>query len=220
MVTGAERRLAVDLAKVDHYLGEARRYCISFVGYTALRNSRTGVLRPLMAEGGMPMVSTVLPREAASVPAARRLVRHTLADWRLPHLAEAAELVVAELAANAVQHTRHSVFGVTIRRVPGHHVRVAVTDKSRALPVLGPVEEEAVSGRGLAMVAATTNRWGIDMLPWGKCVWADLGLKDPEAPRPADEVPMFATVKAQALYILIVMSLAALLTLSVASDRP
>ncbi|MFI0812902.1 ATP-binding protein [Streptomyces echinatus] len=174
----------------------------------------------LVAADGSPVITSVLPREADSVPAARRLVRHTLADWRLPALADTAELVVAELSANAVQHARHSVFRVTVQRCPGGRVRVAVIDKSTAVPVLHPMDDEAEGGRGLALVAALSYQWGTDPLGWGKRVWADIEPEQAQAEQPAATVPIYATRQAQALYVLIVITLGVLLTLAVVSDAP
>ncbi|WP_345052925.1 ATP-binding protein [Streptomyces rameus] len=171
----------------------------------------------LVAADGSPVITSVLPREAASVPVARRLVRHTLADWRLPALVDTAELVIAELSANAVQHARHSVFRVTVQRYPADRVRVAVIDKSTAVPALRPLDDEAEGGRGLALVAALSCQWGTDLLGWGKRVWADTEPEQVQAAQSAAGVPMYATRQAQALYVLIVIALGVLLTLAVVS---
>ncbi|MFE9312851.1 ATP-binding protein [Streptomyces sp. NPDC006706] len=185
-----------------------------------LRSSHPGPGRRLVAADGSPVVAVVLPREPESVPVARRIVRHTLADWRLPELVDAAELVVCELSANAVEHAQHAVFRVTLQRGPGDRVRVAVTDKSKAVPVLCPLDDEAEGGRGLALVAAVSSRWGTDPLAWGKRVWADLEPERPGEPRPDSTAPTGATAKAQAIYLLIVVALGLLIAATVVSDAP
>ncbi|WP_181803111.1 ATP-binding protein [Streptomyces shenzhenensis] len=185
-----------------------------------LRTSHTSTGNRLEAADGSPVVTSVLPREPESVPAARRLVRHTLADWRLSNLADTAELVVAELSANAVEHARHASFRVTLKRGPGDRVRVAVTDKSTALPVLRALDEEDEGGRGLALVAALSCQWGTDPLNWGKRVWADLEPEQPQENEPADAVPIYPSHWAQVLYVLVVVVLAAAIGLGVASGPP
>ncbi|MEU6605085.1 ATP-binding protein [Streptomyces shenzhenensis] len=172
----------------------------------------------LVAKDGMPVVTTLLPREVSSVPAARRLVRSTLTDWQLPALGYLAELVVAELVSNTVRHARDSVVRVTLRRIANGGVRVAVTDKSHAVPVLRPLNDDALDGRGLAIVDAVSRRWGTDLLPWGKRVWAELG-QEADIPS-ATKVPMFAVHKAQALYVLIVVALAVLLAAFISTEQP
>ena len=62
--------------------------------------------------------------------------------------------------------------------LPGPGVaRIAVTDEGGpSLPVAGSLDLMAEGGRGLAMVAACTSRWGyIDASPAypGRTVWAE-----------------------------------------------
>jgi anti-sigma regulatory factor (Ser/Thr protein kinase) len=112
-----------------------------------------------------------------SAGAARRLTRHQLLHrWMLPPpLTEEAVLLVSELVGNAVQHAGAHVFGLRIRRRRGW-VRVEVRDPSRALPCHLPVRELDVSGRGLWLVDKLADRWGVDLLPYGKCTWFELRL--------------------------------------------
>ncbi|WP_416976398.1 ATP-binding protein [Streptomyces sp. T028] len=169
--------------------------------------------KALVAADEKPSVSQSLPRRAESVPAARRLVQAALADWGLPELSDAAELVVAELVANTVRHARATTIRVTVRRLADTTVQVAVVDMSRDMPVLLLPTEDALSGRGLAIIDAVSVRWGTDRLPWGKRVWVDL---QPERREPVPVVPVFATLRGQAIYVLTVLALVALLVASVA----
>ncbi|MGW0086543.1 ATP-binding protein [Streptomyces sp. NPDC003393] len=171
--------------------------------------------RALFAEDGSPVLSRSLPREAVSVPACRKLVRETLIDWQLPDIVDAAELVVSELASNAVRHARHGAFRLTIRRLAGGCVRVAVIDKSHVRPVMAAVHAEDVGGRGLALVDALSQQWGTDLLPCGKRVWADVIPADD--PAPADDRRGGAAPAAQIAYLLIVVSLAAWLGVLIAN---
>ncbi len=103
---------------------------------------------------------------------------------------------VSELSANAVTHTDSRDGGVFIVEVacPRDGVaRVAVTDEgSSSVPVagaLGGLDPAAEGGRGLALVAACTSRWGYaDAYP-GRTVWAEacwpVGVRSPGRDRPA-----------------------------------
>jgi anti-sigma regulatory factor (Ser/Thr protein kinase) len=108
---------------------------------------------------------------------ARRLTRQQLQNrWLLsPQLADDAVLLVSELVGNAVKHAGAYVFGLRIRRRRGW-IRVEVRDPSRALPCHLPVRELDVSGRGLWLVDQLADRWGVDLLPHGKCTWFELRL--------------------------------------------
>jgi anti-sigma regulatory factor (Ser/Thr protein kinase) len=81
------------------------------------------------------------------------------------------ELVVSELAANAVLHAR-TPFEVSIAL--GSRVRVEVRDASPQPPVMQPFAIDAPSGRGLRLVDACADDWGCQVLADGKVVWAEL----------------------------------------------
>ncbi|MFH9575616.1 ATP-binding protein [Streptomyces sp. NPDC017454] len=130
--------------------------------------------RILHAADGMEVRTETLPRRAESAATGRRIVRATLQDWALGDLVDAAELVVTELIANAVQHARCDSVRLTVRRTEGEGVHVAVTDRSHQVPVLRLPGPAAQAGRGLAIVDSLAERWGHDPLPWGKRVWAEL----------------------------------------------
>ncbi len=114
----------------------------------------------------------------ASVPEARRFVAGLLAGC--PGR-EVLMTCVSELAANAIEHTDSGHGGVFIVEVdcPRDGVaRVAVTDEGSSLvPAPGSLNLMAEGGRGLAMVAACTSRWGYadaDPDRWG-CAGAQPG---------------------------------------------
>jgi anti-sigma regulatory factor (Ser/Thr protein kinase) len=113
----------------------------------------------------------------ADVTAASQ-ARHRLADTlrRLGHpgaLLEDARVVVTELAANAVLHAG-SDFTVSIHG-DASRLRIAVRDGSRAIPAPQEPSAHRLSGRGLVLVSALARRWGVEPLPDGKVVWAELG---------------------------------------------
>ncbi|MFC7816992.1 MULTISPECIES: ATP-binding protein [unclassified Streptomyces] len=108
---------------------------------------------------------------------ARLLTERQLDDWGVP--SGAAVQVVAELAANAVLHGRvpGRDFRLALRLLPGGVLRVEVTDArgDRVPRPHAPVAEGAEGGRGLVIVAAYADRWGVDEGPAPvKTVWAEL----------------------------------------------
>ncbi|MFJ8868936.1 ATP-binding protein [Streptomyces sp. NPDC102473] len=118
---------------------------------------------------------------------ARRLVLHQLDTWGVPHRSEASDtaaLLVAELAANAVTHgcVPGRDFEVTVE-IRGRTLRIAVSDTrgERRPPAPGephpPMPPLAEGGRGLLLVEALADRWGVlDRAPVGKTIVAELDL--------------------------------------------
>ncbi len=103
----------------------------------------------------------------AAVTAARKLVRRTL-DGYDAELIDAAELMTSELASNCVRHAR-TEFEVLI--FSKDEVRIEVRDSGGGAPrVLSPAATEP-SGRGLRIVEAMANRWGVIPGKNGKTVW-------------------------------------------------
>jgi anti-sigma regulatory factor (Ser/Thr protein kinase) len=115
-----------------------------------------------------------LANRPESARAARRLAQEVLLRWGLPApLTDDAVLLVSELVGNAVLHTGAQVFGLRmLRRRDG--VRVEVSDPSRGLPCLLPVQPLDTSGRGLVHVERLSDRWGVDLLPHGKTTWFEI----------------------------------------------
>ncbi|MFE9685630.1 ATP-binding protein [Streptomyces sp. NPDC006285] len=118
---------------------------------------------------------------------ARRLTTEQLRTWELPLDPARAEHIVAELAANAITHGRvpGRDFRLTLY-VVGGTLRIEVTDTRGDRPVprpqqLAPCTE---SGRGLVIVEALSDRWGVTPgRPPRKTVWAEINfLPQPAAP--------------------------------------
>lgn len=83
-----------------------------------------------------------------------------------------AQLVVAELAANAVLHAQ-SRFSIAVR-ADGATVRIAVRDASPASPLRRDPDSTEATGRGVALVDALATDWGIEVTGGGKTVWVEL----------------------------------------------
>lgn len=109
--------------------------------------------------------------DLVAVPRAREVVRR-IADTG-PADIDDVELVVAELVTNAVLHGAPPA--TVIVRAGADRIRVEVADAGRHLPVTSPRRGEAMTGRGLELVAAVAAAWGVDRRPGGgKVVWAEL----------------------------------------------
>jgi MEDS: MEthanogen/methylotroph, DcmR Sensory domain/Histidine kinase-like ATPase domain len=89
--------------------------------------------------------------------------------------ADDAQLVVSELATNAVIHAG-TPFSVAVRS-DGSSVRIAVHDWSSMQPVVRDGNPSATSGRGLRLIAMVSHAWGVEFGPDGKTVWAELPLR-------------------------------------------
>ena len=102
-----------------------------------------------------------------SVTAVRRFVRDVLSD-QSREVVDAAELMACELATNCVRHAR-SDFELAIHSEG--QIRVEVRDTNRGRPVLRFPAPEDPSGRGLHIVEAMSDTWGIIPSRNGKTVW-------------------------------------------------
>ncbi|UXY27286.1 ATP-binding protein [Streptomyces sp. HUAS TT20] len=120
-----------------------------------------------------------------SVRHIRRIVRSLLDDWELTHLTDALELGVSELVTNVVRHVPDRRCSIAVLRLASS-VRVEVTDGSAQvpLPLLGLVlDQEAEGGRGLALLDAVVDKWGVSPgVLGGKTVWFECG-ESPQATR-------------------------------------
>lgn len=129
-----------------------------------------------------------LTAEPVSVPAARRFVADGLSSWGRGDLLDDATLCVSELASNAALHTSSTFMhiGMDLRR---DVVRVSVDDDgdvpAQAVtprpsfpdpddPVELLLEDEATTGRGLAIVSILASDWGVETTPGGKRVWFEM----------------------------------------------
>jgi anti-sigma regulatory factor (Ser/Thr protein kinase) len=132
------------------------------------------------------------PGTPASVPEARRFVAELLAGCPAR---DVLMMSVSELSANAILHTASGAGGVFIVEVacPRDGVaRVAVTDEGgSSVPApgaLSALDLTAEGGRGLALVAASTSRWGWAEAYPGRTVWAEacwpVGVPSPGRDKP------------------------------------
>jgi anti-sigma regulatory factor (Ser/Thr protein kinase) len=125
-----------------------------------------------MAERPQP-ARIALPRSPSSVGAARRFIAARTAAWAFPApVPDQLVLIGSELVTNAVLHAR-SELTLTLE-LREDRVRISVKDRSKAPPTLRHYRPDALTGRGLGVVAALSDRWGASTAPDGKVVWAEL----------------------------------------------
>jgi hypothetical protein len=123
---------------------------------------------------------------------ARRHVASLLNEWNLGDFAAAAEMITNELVANAVEASASAgdtgetlVIQVYVIR-HADALTIECWDQAPGVPVLRQPGQLEESGRGLAIIDGLTGgAW--DSCPAtgrpGKCVWAEMPLDGPQAPR-------------------------------------
>ncbi|MEH0445361.1 ATP-binding protein [Streptomyces sp. B21-102] len=113
------------------------------------------------------------------VAQARHFVAALLED-ETAELVDDAVLVVGELAANAVKHTRSGWYRgwfLVLVHFADDLVRIEVVDQGgdeepMVRSVTRHVEED---GRGLMLIAACAKNWGVKDRPSGaRCIWVEL----------------------------------------------
>lgn len=119
---------------------------------------------------------------------ARAFTTRVLSAWELSGLAETAALVVSELVTNVIRHAGgvmdppEDVTELVGRVAPvmlglsqRESLLVQVWDQSSSPPLRRVAADDAVGGRGLALVEMLSKEWGCEVLDaGGKIVWAVL----------------------------------------------
>jgi|SRR5690625_3339234 len=127
--------------------------------------------------------SRMFPGLPAEVAHARAFTRAVMGGHPL---ADTAELVVSELATNAVQHSLSGQWCgpfIVFVDAESSSAKVAVVDlggdTKPAAPALGALDMADDHGRGLAIVAAMSKEWGFEPDSFGLRVWAKLVTDTP-----------------------------------------
>lgn len=118
----------------------------------------------------------LLPRHLRAGREARAFLRSILGRWGLGDHQATVDLLVTELVTNAYLHA-HSSALVSVVRAPGI-LRVGVRDTSRDAPVHAHRGPGAIGGRGIHLVDALAERWGVETFAEGKNIWFELPLSD------------------------------------------
>ncbi|MBM7440344.1 SpoIIE family protein phosphatase [Streptomyces sp. HB132] len=107
---------------------------------------------------------------------ARSIVRQALNEWGLAALADDAELVTGELLVNVLLHTEGgAVLTLEVLPEPVRRIRLSVQDRSSVWPRRRAPGETSTSGRGLLLLDAVADRWGVEPRGEGKAVWCEIG---------------------------------------------
>lgn len=85
------------------------------------------------------------------------------------------QLVLSELVTNAMR-ARSSSIAVSLSRASSR-LRISVLDDADGLPEIRRPGAAETSGRGLVIIAAVAENWGVQAADPGKEVWADLVLE-------------------------------------------
>ncbi|MGW0814493.1 ATP-binding protein [Streptomyces viridiviolaceus] len=118
-----------------------------------------------------------LPHTAAAVPVARALVRTALAELEHTADCDTAELLTAELVANAVEHTAgDDPIELVVELLPtGCQVEVHDPDPAPpgdlTRPTLAEPDVWQEGGRGLLLIRALSSSCGHRPTGSGKAVW-------------------------------------------------
>ncbi|GGL04497.1 ATP-binding protein [Streptomyces flaveus] len=133
-----------------------------------------------------------LPHSAAAVPVARALVRTALAEIEHPADCDTAELLTAELVANAVEHTKgEDPIELVVQLLPtGCQVEVHDPDPSPPGSLTRPGPDNNPDpwqehGRGLLLIRALSSSCGHRATESGKAVWFRLPAV-PQQRRPSE----------------------------------
>jgi len=106
----------------------------------------------------------------------RKVVRAEVSGWGLgvdSEWLDTLELLTSEVITNALLHAdSHQIYVDARQDDEGGGVRVSVSDNDYRGPLLLPDEHPRVlGGRGLPIVQALADQWGIDSFLFGKAIW-------------------------------------------------
>ncbi|GAA1370090.1 hypothetical protein GCM10009612_59250 [Streptomyces beijiangensis] len=115
----------------------------------------------------------------------RRIVSAQLRYWHLDPLIDQAALGVTELLTNVHRHAQPDKMCIVEIELLLDRLTVSVHDHDPHLPTVRVADPLDTCGRGLAMIAAVSESWGVRPEgPAGKVVWFTL-----PAPTPAVALP-------------------------------
>jgi anti-sigma regulatory factor (Ser/Thr protein kinase) len=140
------------------------------------------------ATGRRYFAETVLAPDARSARAARRFVAEAVSRAGVGpgDGADALLLCVSELVTNAVRHARTPARLAVL--VDGSIVRVSVSDSAPGAVVTpggGVPAGTEPHGRGLVLVDALADRWGVEADEHAKTVWCEVAVSPPAVGPPA-----------------------------------
>jgi anti-sigma regulatory factor (Ser/Thr protein kinase) len=121
--------------------------------------------------------------EPEEVAVLRRILRQHLVLWGLHEVSDGAQLCMSELVSNVITHVGRGTPATLVVSMNGIYLRVEVHDPdTRALPTLVDADADSEGGRGMALVGAVADRWGVVLGPDRKVTWCELatGITPPD----------------------------------------
>ncbi|MER5222503.1 ATP-binding protein [Streptomyces flaveus] len=113
--------------------------------------------------------------EPEKIAGLRRIMRLRLGLWGLHEVIDAAQICVSELTSNVITHVGVGTPTTLAVSMSGTHLRIEVHDPdTRALPTLIAANSDSETGRGMALVDAIADRWGVELLADRKVTWCEL----------------------------------------------
>ncbi|MEU3320433.1 ATP-binding protein [Streptomyces sp. NPDC006785] len=113
--------------------------------------------------------------EPAGLAGLRSAIRFRLHLWGLADIAPNAQLCASELAANVFKHVGPGTCAQLAVSMNGGRLRIEVRDPdTRGVPVLSTREGGEENGRGLVLVDALADRWGVVLRADSKATWCEL----------------------------------------------
>ena len=109
--------------------------------------------------------SLELAPDPTSPMKARAFIAMALHEWGCDGVEDVATLLVSEVVTNAVTQVESTAV-LTARHADGR-VEVRVEDRSDSVPRLRQAAADDESGRGLMLVDALAERWGVEPLAHG-----------------------------------------------------
>ncbi|WP_308293833.1 ATP-binding protein [Streptomyces sp. Vc74B-19] len=112
------------------------------------------------------------PEEVARL---RATVRARLHGWVAQEGIDSAQLCVSELVSNVITHLGRGTPTSLTLSLNGARLRIEVRDPdTRVLPTLVEATGDAESGRGMTLIDALSDRWGVELRQDGKVTWCEI----------------------------------------------
>ncbi|MEU1281991.1 ATP-binding protein [Streptomyces sp. NPDC005805] len=121
------------------------------------------------------LLFTAEPQEVAGL---RHVTRLHLEAWGLPDTVQAAQLCVSELSTNVIKHVGVGTPATLALSMSGTRLRIEVHDPDcLSLPTCRASGRDEEGGRGLALVDAVSESWGVLLRESSKIIWCELGTR-------------------------------------------